>query len=42
MMREACPALGGDGPSKTLLNYMSERNFIAPANWKGFRPLTAK
>jgi len=34
--------LGGDGPSRTLLNYMDERNFEAPKDWKGYRPLTAK
>lgn len=42
LMFEAAPALGGDGPSKTLLNYMQERNFEAPKSWKGYRPLTSK
>lgn len=42
MMRDAVPALGGDGPSRTLLNYMGEREFEAPKTWKGYRPLTAK
>jgi hypothetical protein len=32
----------GDGPSQTLLRYMKGFNFIAPADWQGFRPLTAK
>eukprot|EP01036_Dinobryon_divergens_P029541 gene29541-38656_t len=34
--------LGGDGPSRTLLEYMKERNFVAPKDWKGYRPLTSK
>lgn len=42
MMKEMAPVLGGDGPSKTLLNYMSNHNYEAPKSWKGFRPLTAK
>ena len=41
-MKEAAPALGGDGPSLTLLEYMKNQNFDAPKNWQGFRPLTAK
>jgi hypothetical protein len=41
-MREACPVLGGDGPSRTLLEYMGNQNFEAPKTWKGFRPLTSK
>lgn len=42
MMLELAPALGGDGPSKTLLRYMAAEGFKAPPSWKGFRPLTAK
>jgi len=42
MMAQLAPALGGDGPSKTLLSYMRNRNFETPKNWKGFRPLTSK
>lgn len=42
MMLELAPALGGDGPSKTLLRYMAAEGFKAPDTWKGFRPLTAK
>lgn len=42
MMAALAPALGGDGPAKTLLSYMSDQNFEAPTTWKGFRPLTAK
>ena len=34
--------LKGDGPCLTLLEYMEERNWTAPADWKGFRPLTSK
>ncbi len=41
-MLETCPILGGDGPSQTLLRYMANQNFEAPASWKGYRPLTAK
>ena len=36
------PALGGDGPSLTLLQYMKNQNYEAPSTWKGYRPLTAK
>ena len=32
----------GDGPSRTLLKYMGERDYKAPKDWAGFRPLTAK
>jgi hypothetical protein len=42
MMRVEEPKLNGDGPSKTLLSYMRERNFEAPKDWKGYRPLTSK
>ncbi|KAJ1440570.1 hypothetical protein B484DRAFT_443343 [Ochromonadaceae sp. CCMP2298] len=42
MMSELAPVLGGDGPSRTLLSYMKNRNFEAPKTWKGFRPLTSK
>ena len=40
----AIPGMGGvgDGPSMTLLSYMSTFEFVAPENWKGYRPLTAK
>ena len=42
MMAERAPALGGDGPSQTVLRYMASFNFEAPKSWKGFRPLTSK
>jgi len=42
MMLELAPSLGGDGPSKTLLNYMSNFDFKPPSDWHGYRPLTAK
>eukprot|EP01040_Poterioochromonas_malhamensis_P004263 gene4263-4566_t len=42
MMLELAPALGGDGPSKTLLSYMKNREYKPPDDWKGFRPLTSK
>lgn len=32
----------GDGPSRVILNYMNNRNNTAPADWKGYRPLTSK
>jgi len=32
----------GDGPSRTLINYIEEHHNKAPESWKGFRPLTAK
>jgi class 3 adenylate cyclase len=42
MMLELAPVLGGDGPSRTLLNYMKNRDFTAPSDWNGYRPLTSK
>jgi len=41
-MRDKCPDLGGDGPSRVILNYMANRNNTAPSDWKGYRPLTSK
>jgi len=41
-IRLSAPVLGGDGPSRTLLRYMSEEGYEAPVGWKGFRPLTSK
>jgi hypothetical protein len=34
--------LGGDGPTKTILAYMANRDFVSPRNWHGFRELTSK
>jgi len=34
--------LGGDGPSRTLLNYMRHREWTCPTDWNGYRPLTSK
>jgi len=34
--------IGGDGPCKTLLSFMSGHEFICPEDWKGYRPLTNK
>jgi hypothetical protein len=31
-----------DGPSMIILNYMKNKNFKAPDDWKGFRTLTLK
>jgi hypothetical protein len=31
-----------DGPSKTLLNFMSELKFVCPRDWPGYRELTEK
>lgn len=31
-----------DGPSSTLLEYMSQYNFNAPENWPGYRELSEK
>lgn len=42
MMAQLAPVLGGDGPCKTLLEYMEEFGPDAPDWWKGYRPLTAK
>ena len=33
---------GTDGPSRTILNYMRNRNWECPDEWEGFRPLTSK
>ena len=40
-MAEAAPTLGGDGPCITLLNYMEARDWKAPSDWAGYRPLTS-
>ena len=42
MMAELAPVLGGDGPCLTLLEYINEVGPDAPADWKGYRPLTSK
>ena len=42
LMATLAPNLGGDGPSKTLLEYMAEFSYMAPLDWKGYRPLTSK
>jgi class 3 adenylate cyclase len=42
LMKRLIPGCEGDQPCKTILSYMEERNWQAPAGWKGFRPLTAK
>ena len=42
LMAETTPQLDGDGPCLTLLSYMEARNWKAPDDWQGFRPLTSK
>ncbi len=42
LMSKLAPALKGDGPCMTLLDYMEEFGPDAPSWWKGYRPLTAK
>jgi hypothetical protein len=42
IMAKLAPTLGGDGPCKTLLEYMAEFGPSAPSDWKGYRPLTSK
>ena len=42
LMRVAVPEGTGDGPSQTLLSYMSIHGFCSPMIWEGFRPLTSK
>lgn len=32
----------GDGPSRSLVAFMSKRGGVAPPKWEGFRPLTSK
>jgi hypothetical protein len=34
--------MDGDGPSRTLLNYMQARDWKCPDDWNGYRPLTSK
>lgn len=34
--------IGGDGPSRALLNYMQSRNWKCSEDWNGYRPLTKK
>lgn len=36
------PSRDGDGPSRTLLTYMSRFGYRAPPTWAGFRALTSK
>jgi hypothetical protein len=31
-----------DGPSQTLISVINRNNGAAPADWKGYRPLTDK
>ena len=31
-----------DGPTKTLMEFMSLTRFSSPSNWKGYRELTEK
>ena len=31
-----------DGPTKTLLSYMKRHDYVAPSDWKHYRPLTSK
>lgn len=42
MMKLLVPESEGDGPCLTLLEYMEERNWTAPSDWQGYRPLTSK
>lgn len=34
--------IGGDGPSRAILNYMKEHEYVCPPSWQGHRPLTSK
>ena len=34
--------IGGDGPSRAILNYMKENDWVCPTSWQGHRPLTRK
>lgn len=34
--------LHSDGPSSTILDHMEKSGYIAPGDWKGYRPLTSK
>ncbi len=35
-------AIDGDGPSRTLLEYMGNKGFVPPKDWKGYRELNCK
>lgn len=32
----------GDGPSRTILKYMKNKDWTCPNDWMGYRPLTSK
>ena len=34
--------IGGDGPSRQILKYMKENNWVCPEDWQGYRPLISK
>lgn len=34
--------IGGDGPSRAILKYMQENDWVCPPSWQGHRPLTSK
>ena len=34
--------IGGDGPSRAILNYMEANDWVCPPSWSGHRPLTSK
>ena len=36
---KASPHIGGDGPSRAVLDFMKEHNYEAPAAWPGYRVL---
>lgn len=41
-MMAKVPGYDGDGPSRVILGYMENRQWTAPKDWKGYRPLTSK
>mmetsp|Transcript_32833 Transcript_32833/g.32060 ORF Transcript_32833/g.32060 Transcript_32833/m.32060 type:complete len:111 (-) Transcript_32833:39-371(-) len=41
-MVEVLKEVGADYPSKCLLEYMKDFNFVAPDSWDGYRVLTEK
>ena len=37
---KASPHIGGDGPSRAVLDFMKKHKYEAPAEWRGYREIT--
>jgi hypothetical protein len=42
LLEAAMLVSANDGPSQTLLEFMSSSNFVKPMEWDGYRELTEK